>query len=106
MRNVFVTELVAGLYFGETSLVSEVPRTATVTAKEKTTMLLLKKKDFQSFLNLVPDMKRDIEMMVRQRSAQSLRALKVQQRSVVWISAGCCYERAAAMAFWTVDVAS
>ena len=65
------------MYFGETSLVSEVPRTATITATDRTTMLVLKKKDFQSFLNLVPDMSRDIEMMVRQRSAQSLRALKV-----------------------------
>lgn len=35
---------------------------------------------FQTFLTLVPEMKRDIESMVRTRSTQNLRSLKVRER--------------------------
>jgi hypothetical protein len=45
--SVLVTELSAGSYFGEMTLVSDMPRTATVTAKERCTLLVLKKPDFQ-----------------------------------------------------------
>ena len=46
------------------------PTLLQITAKEKSTLLVLRKVDFQTFLSVVPDMKRDVEFMARQRTAQ------------------------------------
>lgn len=79
-KNLFVTELGPGSYFGEMSLVADIPRSATLTAKDRSVLLVLEREAFQSFLNLIPDMKGDIELMAKTRSTQNLRSLKVCTR--------------------------
>ena len=91
--------LEAGSYFGEIALVAEMPRTATVMAASKCTLLELKKviarrglagaaysahsrgvtqENFQNFLQQMPDdLQRDIELLVRQRTATNLSTLRL-----------------------------
>ena len=73
-----MTELDSGSFVGEICLVTDMPRTATVTALEQSTCLRLHKDHFNNMLQLMPDIRADIDRMARHRSAQSLQALKVR----------------------------
>eukprot|EP01138_Halocafeteria_seosinensis_P004764 gb/GECG01004871.1/.p1 GENE.gb/GECG01004871.1/~~gb/GECG01004871.1/.p1 ORF type:complete len:810 (+),score=107.93 gb/GECG01004871.1/:1-2430(+) len=76
-KSFLVRDLKAGSYFGEIALITDQPRSATVVAKERTGLLKLSEKNFQSFIQLVPHLRQDIDNMVIQRSAANLRALNV-----------------------------
>ena len=76
-RQYLVRDLQAGSYFGEIGLVTNQPRNATVVAKEQTGVIKLSDSNFQTFINVVPHLRDEINNMVIERSAANLRALKV-----------------------------
>ena len=74
---VVITQLQQGSYFGEIALVTDMPRTATVTTIEPTVLLVLHKKNFQNFLNLLPTFREEIEFITKQRTARNLKTLRL-----------------------------
>eukprot|EP00456_Euglypha_rotunda_P026852 TRINITY_DN2155_c0_g1_i26.p1 TRINITY_DN2155_c0_g1~~TRINITY_DN2155_c0_g1_i26.p1 ORF type:complete len:170 (-),score=37.45 TRINITY_DN2155_c0_g1_i26:11-520(-) len=55
----------------------DMPRTATVTASEKSLLLVLGLEDFRNFLNIVPDLKENFQQAVRERITKTLKKFKV-----------------------------
>ena len=72
-----VYEFKSGDYFGEVSLVIQIPRTATIQATEDTTLLELRKSDFQRFIPRNNEMMRSLEMVAHDRIAQSFRRYRI-----------------------------
>lgn len=75
---IVVCELEAGSYFGEISLVTDMPRTATVSTITQVSALVLPRAYFRNFLRVMPkDVKKTIEALARQRTAATLQRLKL-----------------------------
>lgn len=66
-----IAELGAGDHFGELSLLDRIPRTATVTAKEPTDVILLRRRAFMTLLGRTPEM----AIRLLQTAAQRIRML-------------------------------
>lgn len=60
-------ELRPGAFFGEIGILMDVPRTATIIARTKCLLLVLKKEDFRSILPLFPDMQTAIMEEAQER---------------------------------------
>ncbi len=56
-RDIVLSYLVAGNFFGETALLSEIPRTATVSTIFPSDLIRLSKEDFESFLRANPSLR-------------------------------------------------
>ena len=63
----FLKELPAGSFFGEISLISNEPTTATVTAKEPCEVFILLKSDFLKILKQNPKLEDDIRFVAEKR---------------------------------------
>ena len=63
----FLKELPAGSFFGEISLISNEPTTATVTAKEPCEVFILLKTDFMRILKQNPKLEDDIRFVAEKR---------------------------------------
>jgi CRP-like cAMP-binding protein len=72
-----VTFLERGEYFGETALISSVPRTATVIAEEDTECFLLSKEDFRKILLKNPPLTKMI-MRISERRRNELNEEKTK----------------------------
>lgn len=57
------------------ALLANTPRTATVTAQDTCMLLCLSRDSFNNFLKMVPDARRHLEVMMRQRAAGSLKTV-------------------------------
>lgn len=57
------------------ALLANTPRTANVTARDTCMLLCLSRDSFTNFLKMVPDAKRHLEVMMRQRAAGSLKTV-------------------------------
>jgi CPA1 family monovalent cation:H+ antiporter len=66
-----VAELGAGDFFGETALVTEEPRNATITADERCELFVLYKKDFKKILLANPKISTIINKVLAERKAQN-----------------------------------
>lgn len=69
-------ELKPGAFFGEIGVLMDVPRTATIVARTKCLLLVLKKEDLQSVMPKFPDM----EKAIREEAQERLNLLKKQRR--------------------------
>ncbi|MGD0566354.1 MAG: cyclic nucleotide-binding domain-containing protein [Candidatus Goldiibacteriota bacterium] len=67
INNKKVTELGDGDFFGEMALVTDLPRTATITVLEPTDLFLLYKKDFKKILLSKPKIAHIINEVLEQR---------------------------------------
>ncbi|KAM0258483.1 hypothetical protein ACHAQJ_003822 [Trichoderma viride] len=65
-------ELKAGAFFGEIGVLMDMPRTATIVARTKCLLLVLKKEDLQTVMPKFPDM----EKAIRQEAQERLSLLK------------------------------
>jgi hypothetical protein len=75
-------------YFGELALVSNRPRSATVTALEETTLLVLSRDDFKKLFREHPDLKNNLEVAVHSRQlARKLRFKWLRPEEVVYFLA-------------------
>ena len=72
-REIVLTYLTAGNYFGESALFADRPRTATVTAIFPTELIVLSRKSFQDFLDRHPHHRRELLAAFEQRQIASLR---------------------------------
>ena len=77
-ENRVVYEFKEGEYFGEVSLVVNMPRTATIRAKENTTLLTLNKQSFEKYAPYDDDVREELERVAHERIAQTLRRYKVK----------------------------
>ncbi|CAK7205822.1 hypothetical protein SEUCBS139899_008601 [Sporothrix eucalyptigena] len=69
-------ELTPGAFFGEIGVLMDVPRTATIVARSKCLLVVLKKEDLQAELPRYPDM----EKAIRQEAEERLTILKKKQQ--------------------------
>ncbi|KAL1901044.1 hypothetical protein Sste5346_002110 [Sporothrix stenoceras] len=69
-------ELTPGAFFGEIGVLMDVPRTATIVARSKCLLVVLKKEDLQQELPHYPDM----EKAIRQEADERLTILKKKQQ--------------------------
>jgi len=69
-------ELKPGAFFGEIGVLMDVPRTATIVARTKCLLVVLKKEDLHAELPKYPDM----EKAIRQEAQERLTILKKKQR--------------------------
>ncbi|KAH8905688.1 RNI-like protein [Coniochaeta sp. PMI_546] len=69
-------ELKPGAFFGEIGVLMDVPRTATITARTKCMLVVLKKEDLQAELPKYPDM----EKAIRQEAQERLAILKKKRQ--------------------------
>ena len=74
---VLVTELYAGAFFGEASLITRSPRNATVVAGGRSVLLRLSRSHFRNFLRIMPDVQLAIDQAVKRRYAMRLASLKL-----------------------------
>ena len=72
-----VYEFKDGDYFGEVSLVIKIPRTATIKAIQDTTLLELRKSDFQKLIGDDNSIKLSLQQVAHERIAQSFRRYKI-----------------------------
>jgi CRP-like cAMP-binding protein len=74
-----------GVFFGEIALLIDMPRTATVVARERSLLLELKKSDFVSFLRLnhSPTMEANLTDLLKKRIAESFRKYHVPFMSAI-----------------------
>ena len=66
-----------GDYFGEMSLLIDMPRLATVTASEKSLLATVSKADFRNFIKAVPEMGRHLYTDVQKRMMERLYACQI-----------------------------
>jgi Cyclic nucleotide-binding domain len=64
-----IAKLSSGQYFGETALIRDAPRNATVRAVAKTEVAILGKSNFLTMLNLIPTTQEDIMKTVSERAS-------------------------------------
>ncbi|KAH8771118.1 hypothetical protein F5883DRAFT_493022 [Diaporthe sp. PMI_573] len=69
-------ELKAGAFFGEIGVLMKIPRTATIVARTKCMLVVLKKEDLHAELPMFPDM----EKAILQEAQERLEILKKKQR--------------------------
>ncbi|KAL5869372.1 hypothetical protein ACKVWC_010117 [Pyricularia oryzae] len=69
-------ELKPGAFFGEIGVLMDMPRTATIIARSKCLLVVLKKEDLQTELPRFPDM----EQAIRQEAQERLNILKKKQQ--------------------------
>lgn len=62
-----------GEYFGEMALVSDQPRSATVTTTQPTTVLVLSRQEFGEIRRIDPKIAEELERTIRARQAQAAR---------------------------------
>ena len=67
-----LNHLQGGDFFGEVALVMNAPRTATVTAEQDTTLLVLEATKFNRLRKIVPELEAEFTKQVMLRSAKSL----------------------------------
>ena len=80
--------LVRNDYFGEMALVSNRRRSATVTALEDTTLLILSRRDFEELFKTAPELRLNLDVAVRSRRlARSLRFKWLRPDEVVYFLA-------------------
>lgn len=80
--------LVKNDYFGEMALVSNRRRSATVTALEDTTLLILSRRDFEELFKTAPGLKLNLDVAVRSRRlARSLRFKWLRSDEVIYFLA-------------------
>jgi CRP-like cAMP-binding protein/thioredoxin reductase len=73
-KEIVLAYLVAGNFFGETALLSEAPRTATVTTIFPSDLIRLSKRDFDAFLAEHPELRAKPLAKLEERRVQSLLA--------------------------------
>lgn len=73
-REIVLTYLTSGNYFGEGALFDDAPRTATATTIFKTEVIVLSKNDVNKFLLAHPDLRKDLEASYERRKLASLSA--------------------------------
>ena len=73
-EEVRVSVLRQGDYFGETALIEDIPRTATVQARTPTTVMVIDREHFLALLNSLPRLQRAFESVIQAR-AEADRAL-------------------------------
>lgn len=71
-REIVLSYLVAGNFFGETALLSRAPRTATVTTIFPTELIRIARGDFERFLERHPELRDVIEEKLEERRVASL----------------------------------
>jgi Fe-S-cluster-containing hydrogenase component 2 len=71
-REIVLSYLVAGNFFGETALLSGERRTATVTTIFPTELIRLSRDDFESFLERYPELRQQVEAKLEERRVASL----------------------------------
>lgn len=69
-------ELKAGAFFGEIGVLMQMPRTATIIARTKCLLLVLKKEDLQAVMPAFPDM----EKAIREEAQERLNVLKKRRQ--------------------------
>lgn len=72
-------ELKPGAFFGEIGILMERPRTATVVARQRCMVLVLKKEDLQTILPKYPD----VEQAIREEALERLTQLEKKKRQVL-----------------------
>lgn len=87
-KDIQLAQLVKEDYFGEMALVSNSRRSATVTALEDTTLLILSRDDFKKLFREHPKLRDNLEVAVRSRQlAQQLRFKWLRPDEVVYFLA-------------------
>ena len=71
-REIVLTYLVAGNYFGESALLADAPRTATVTAIFPTELIVLSRQSFQEFLDRHPGQRKELLAAFERRQLASI----------------------------------
>jgi CRP-like cAMP-binding protein/thioredoxin reductase len=71
-REIVLSYLVAGSFFGETALIAAAPRTATVTTIFPTELIRLSRADFDLFLGRHPDLRELVETKLEERRVATL----------------------------------
>ena len=69
-------ELGEGSFFGEVSMLTNKPRTATVTAKGKVELLALSRDKFNEIAKSHPSVQKVVEAYVKQRVMNTIQTLK------------------------------
>lgn len=71
-REIVLSYLTAGNFFGETALLSRAPRTATVSTIFPTELIRLARDDFERFLDRYPELRERVEEKLEERRVASL----------------------------------
>ena len=66
-----------GDYFGETALMVNIPRTTTVTTKEKSLFVTIGKHEFHNFLRVVPDVNYRMQQVMKDRMMGKLSSMDI-----------------------------
>ena len=74
-REIVLSYLVAGNHFGETALLPEAPRTATVTTIFPTELIVLSKERFELFLRRHPELRSDLLNQLERRRTATQQAM-------------------------------
>eukprot|EP00594_Rhizosolenia_setigera_P019378 CAMPEP_0178957334 /NCGR_PEP_ID=MMETSP0789-20121207/10849_1 /TAXON_ID=3005 /ORGANISM="Rhizosolenia setigera, Strain CCMP 1694" /LENGTH=658 /DNA_ID=CAMNT_0020639557 /DNA_START=425 /DNA_END=2397 /DNA_ORIENTATION=+ len=75
-NEVVLADLAAGSYFGEASLIVDIPRTSSVRTKTKCLFVTVDKTDFENFLKVCP-IKESITKVAKERMLSKLGALSI-----------------------------
>ena len=72
-RELVLAEVGVGNFFGEISLLVDIPRTATITAIEDSLLLELRKSDCKTMMQLLPEMYEAFDQLMKERTAEHFR---------------------------------
>jgi len=76
-KTIVLNHITEGGFFGEISLMIDMPRTATIVGKDDCLLMELKKEDFQNFLKLAPETGSRFQVEMKRRIAEHFRKYKV-----------------------------
>mmetsp|Transcript_27356 Transcript_27356/g.51873 ORF Transcript_27356/g.51873 Transcript_27356/m.51873 type:complete len:643 (+) Transcript_27356:165-2093(+) len=76
-EKVLLATLKKGDYFGETALMVNIPRTTTVTTKEKSLFVTIGKHEFHNFLRVVPDVNYRMQQVMKDRMMGKLSSMDI-----------------------------
>lgn len=76
-ENINLSEIGPGSYFGEISMLVDIPRTASITAVEDCLLLELRKKDCQNMLRLAPELRDGFDQLMKERTAEHFRRYNI-----------------------------